>query len=86
MQEQSKLGAHCLATEYEAKARAYYENILPNLPYKVDPADAMDTIIEMMPIELGSDQRRLRDKFVLAGVTDNYHYIMSECREVVFAD
>ena len=55
---------HCQPHEFETKARAYYEKILPNLPFRVEPEDAMEAIVDMIPgVHNGSDRRRLKEAF-----------------------
>ena len=69
-QAPSKLPDHCQPHEFETKARAYYEKILPNLPFRVEPEDAMEAIVDMIPgVHNGSDRRRLKETFKLTGTS-----------------
>ena len=69
--------------EFETKARAYYEKILPNLPFRVEPEDAMEAIVDMIPgVHNGSDRRRLKETFKMTGTFTDLNHVMTECRKV----
>ena len=85
-QEDHKLPEGCSAADYDQKARAYYERILPNLPYSVDPLDAMEYLLDMMPaLSCGSDARRLNKEFRDDGSYTDLDHVRKQCKEIVEA-
>ena len=87
VQQDSKLPDHCMPADFEAKARAYYETIIPNLPFEIQPRDVMEAIVDMIPsTHLGGDRRRLKAQFLADGTFSNYYEVMCECRKVVEDD
>ena len=78
VQQDSKLPDHCMPADYEAKARAYYETIIPNLPFEIQPRDVMEAIVDMIPsTHLGGDRRRLKAQFLADGTYMNYYEVSS---------
>ena len=78
VQQDSKLPDHCMPADFEAKARAYYETIIPNLPFEIQPRDVMEAIVDMIPsTHLGGDRRRLKAQFLADGTYMNYYEVSS---------
>ena len=77
VQQDSKLPDHCMPGDFEAKARAYYETIIPNLPFEIQSRDVMEAIVDMIPsTHLGGDRRRLKAQFLADGTYTNYYEVI----------
>ena len=63
LQVSAKLKDGCKEADFAKKALAFHERIMPNLerPYTSD-ADAAQYIIDLLPVRLAADGRRIADK------------------------
>ena len=74
------------ADDYEKKARAFIEYILPNLDRKFSPQKAAEYVISLMPARLAADSRRIKADCKRDGTLLDLMHVLRECKSVVFKD
>ena len=59
-QQNNRLANGCTASEFQKRAFAFVQYIMPNLPQKFEPHDAAEYILKMMPDELYEAGQRVK--------------------------
>ena len=67
IQKRTTLNDGCRASEFVSKAHAWIYKIRPYLAQPYSDEDAAEYLAELMPMRLGGDERRLKDKFESEG-------------------
>ena len=80
------LRAGCLESDYNEKALAFVNQIMPNLAQKYEPADAGEYLIDLMPLRLAPDKRRLKAELNRNGLITDLREVQRQCSAIVFED
>ena len=84
--KKSTLSDGCKASDFMAKAYAWIYKIRPHLAQTYDDEQAAEYLIALMPRRLGSDARRIFDKFEESGTLGNLMQLARELEKVVYKD
>ena len=86
IQREHMLRAGCLESDYNEKALAFVNKIMPNLAQKYEPADAGEYLIDLMPLRLAPDKRRLKAELIRNGLISDLREVQRQCSAIVFED
>ena len=83
-QESHRLTNGSPASEYQRRAFAFIQHIMPNLPQKYEPEDASEYLLNLMPPDLYEAGERLKFAARLAGRWHDLQYLIRMCGQEVF--
>ena len=84
LQKDNQLQNGCTQAEYQKKAFAFVQNIMPNLAQKYEPTDAAEYILRMMPPELYEAGERIKFSAKMSGKYLDLKYLIRLCGAEVF--
>ena len=84
MQKGNPLLDGCSSADFQKKAFAFVQYILPNLAQKHEPADAAEYILKLLPKELYEAGQRVKFATKLDGHFLDLKYLIRACSTEVF--
>ena len=84
LQKANPLPNGCTSAEFQKKAFAYVQYIMPNLARKFDPDDAAEYILNLMPPELYEASQRIKFSAKMVGRFLDLKYLIRLCSAEVF--
>ena len=83
-QQNNRLSNGCTASEFQKRAFAFVQYIMPNLAQKFEPNDAAEYILKMMPDELYEAGQRVKFAARMDGRFTDLKYLIRLCSNEVF--
>ena len=84
MQKSNPLPDGCSASDFQKKAFAFVQYIMPNLAQKFEPHDAAEYILKLMPAGLHEAGQRIKFQTKSAGRFTDLMYLIRLCGSEVF--